>query len=398
MQLPANRKLDKYIGYCLIVLLVPVTRLLGILLRSNRRRQQAPQHILFIKLLGLGSLVVASGPIQAMRQKYPAARFILLTDCNIADGIEPFQLFDDIWRVDTGSLSITISTSLKYISHAWRLKELWVADLEVYSKLTTVYALLTMARNRFGFYLRPVFFRKYLNTHNIPFKQTACLEDNYYHMAQAITGTHVLPTVQQPVARDNEWQKTYIVLNNTCSPLAPVRKLPDATFAAVCDWILTHTNYRIAFPGTANDKAGIDEFVDEHLAAYKQKGRLFNIAGALDFEAYYRFIADKGVCMVTIDSGPLHIARKLGLPTVSIWGPTDPMHYIKIPAGHEKRHLYIYNKVSCSPCVHHYETLPCGGNNICMKEIQAESIIEKLNALLQHLNAQEPVSAATYKT
>jgi ADP-heptose:LPS heptosyltransferase len=152
----------------------------------------------------------------------------------------------------------------------------------------------------------------------------------------------------------------------------------------------THTNYRVAFLGTANDKPGIDQFIDEHLPVYKQKGRLFNIAGVLDFEAYYRFIADKGVCMVTIDSGPLHIARKLGLPTVSIWGPTDPMNYIKIAAGHEKRHLYIYNKVSCSPCVHHYEKLPCGGNNTCMKEIEAESIIEKLDALLQHLN-EEPV-------
>lgn len=393
MQLPANRKLDKYIGYCLIVLLLPVTRLLGILLRRNHRLQQPPQHILFIKLLGLGSLVVASGSIQAMRQKYPHARFILLTDSNIADGIEPFKVFDDIWRVDTSSLSVTISTSLKFITQSWRLKELWVADLEVYSKLTTVYALLTLARNRFGFYLRPVFFRKYLNTHNIPFKQSACLEDNYYQMAQVITGSDLLPAAEQSVIREDEWQRPYIILNNTCSSLAPVRKLPDVTFAAVCDWILTHTSYRVAFPGTANDKPHIDQFVDEHLAAYKQKGRLFNIAGALDFEAYYGFIADKGVCMVTIDSGPLHIARKLGLPTVSIWGPTDPLSYIKIPAGQEKRHLYVYNKVSCSPCVHHYESLPCGGNNICMKEIPAASIIEKIDTLLQHLNEQEPVDS-----
>ena len=393
MQLPANRKLDKYIGYCLIVLLLPVTRLLGILLRRNHRLQQPPQHILFIKLLGLGSLVVASGSIRAMRQKYPHARFILLTDSNIADGIEPFKVFDDIWRVDTSSLSVTISTSLKFIAHSWRLKELWVADLEVYSKLTTVYALLTMARNRFGFHLRPVFFRKYLNTHNIPFKQSACLEDNYYQMAQMITGSDLIPAAEQSVIREDEWQRPYIILNNTCSSLAPVRKLPDVTFAAVCDWILTHTSYRVAFLGTANDKPDIDQFVDEHLAAYKQKGRLFNIAGALDFEAYYGFIADKGVCMVTIDSGPLHIARKLGLPTVSIWGPTDPLSYIKIPAGQEKRHLYVYNKVSCSPCVHHYESLPCGGNNICMKEIPAASIIEKLDTLLQHLNEQKPVDS-----
>jgi ADP-heptose:LPS heptosyltransferase len=391
VQLPANRKLDKYIGYCLIILLVPLTRLLGILLRKDHRLHQPPQHLLFIKLLGLGSLVLATASIQAMRKQFPNTRFILITDSNIADGITPFQVFDEIWRIDTGSLSVTISTSLKFILRTWRLHKLWVADLEVYSKLTTVYALLTLARNRFGFHLRPVFFRKYLNTHNIPFDQSACLEDNYNHMAQAITGIEVLSTGKQLPPRENEWQKQYIILNNTCSSLAPVRKLPNETVAAICNWILTHTHYRIAFTGTPGDKADIDQFVDEHLSSFKQKGRLFNIAGALDFEAYYRFIADKGVCMVTIDSGPLHIARKLGLPTVSVWGPTNPLAYIKTPAVQEQRHLYIYNKVACSPCVHYHEQLPCGGNNICMKEIKAIDIIEKLNALLMHLNeGKEP--------
>lgn len=385
MQLPANRKLDKYIGYCLIIVLLPITRLLGILLRRDHRLQQPPQYLLFIKLLGLGSLIVATDPIQAMRRKFPNTRFILLTDINIADGIGPFEVFDETWRIDTGSLSITIGTALKYLARTWRLNNLWVADLEVYSKLTTVYALLTMARNRFGFHLRPVFFRKYLNTHNIPFKRSACLEDNYYHMAQVITGTKVLPVVQPKAMRSAEWQKPYIILNNTCSSLAPVRKLPNETFAAICNWILTHTQYRVAFAGAPGDKTAIDRFIDEHLSAYKQKGRLFNIAGALDPEAYYRFITDKGVCMVTIDSGPLHIARKLGLPTVSVWGPTDPLGYIKISAAQAKRHLFVYNKVACSPCVHYHEQLPCGGNNVCMKDIQAESIIEKIDALLQHL-------------
>jgi len=389
VQLPANRKLDKYLGYCLIGMLLPVTRLLGITIRRNHSLQQPPKHLLFIKLLGLGSLLVASDPIQVMRKKMPGTRFILLTDNNIASGITPFQLFDEIWTIDTSSLSITISTSLKYIVRSWQLKKLWVADLEVYSKLTTVYSLFTMARNRFGFHLKPVFFRKFLNTHNIPFKQAACLEDNYYHMAQVITQSEIAPTTETATVRLNEWDKPYILLNNTCSSLAPVRKLPDETMAAICTWILTHTHFRLAFLGTSSDKAAIEQFIDEHLPAYKQKGKLTNIAGALDFEAYYRFIADKGVCMLTIDSGPLHIARKLGLPAISVWGPTNPASYIKIPAGQENRQQFLYNKVACSPCVHHYEQLPCGGNNFCMKDIAASSIIEKLNALLEYLQKEK---------
>lgn len=385
MQLPANRKLDKLLGYCLIAVLLPVTRLLGITLRRDHRLQQAPQHLLFIKLLGLGSLVVASDSIQQMRQKFPHTRFILLTDTNIACGIEPFHLFDEIWAVDTGNLSATISTSFQFIVRSWRLKDLWVADLEVYSKLTTVYALLTLAKNRFGFHLPPVFFRKYLNTHNVLFDQSAFLEDNYYHLAQVITSDNSLAHPVQP-ARENESDRSYIIVNNTCSSLAPTRKLPDETFTAICKYILECTPFRIAILGTGSDKEGIDILIEQHISSYKQQGKVINIAGALDFEAYYRFIADKGLCMVTIDSGPLHIARKLGLPTVSVWGPTNPANYLKIPAGEEQRHVFVYNKVHCSPCVHHYEKLPCGGNNFCMKNISAESIIEKINTVLNHLN------------
>jgi ADP-heptose:LPS heptosyltransferase len=386
MQLPANRKLDKYLGYCFIAVLVPVTRLLGILMRRNHRLQQPPTNILFIKLLGLGSLVVASDAIQAMRRQFPHTRFILLTDTNIAQGIEPFHLFDEIWAVDTSSLSVTISTSLQFVTRSWRLRKLWVADLEVYSKLTTVYALLTMAQNRFGFYLRPVFFRKFLNTHNVLFQQSAFLEDNYYHMAQVMTGAEVLPSATRPI-RDEESEKPYIILNNTCSSLALTRKLPDETIAAICTWIFENTPYRVAFLGTIYDKEDINRFIDQYIPLYKQQGKIVNIAGALDFEAYYRFLADKGVCMVTIDSGPLHIARKLGLPTISVWGPTNPANYLKINPGEENRHVYVYHKIVCSPCVHHYEKLPCGGNNICMQHISAERIIEKISSVLFALRA-----------
>ncbi|WP_207513478.1 glycosyltransferase family 9 protein [Longitalea luteola] len=377
--------MDKFLGYCLIALLLPATRLLGNIMRRDHQLQEPPRYLLFIKLLGLGSLIVATDPIQTLRQKMPTTRFILLTDSNIAKGIEPFHVFDEIWPVDTNSLAITIRKSLKYILFSWRLKKLWVADLEVYSKLTTVYALFTLARNRFGFHLRPVFFRKFLNTHNIPFNQGACLEDNYWRMAQVIANTDDLSiTGQPPTVRSNEWEKPYIILNNTCSNLALVRKLPDKTVAAICTWILTFTHYRIAFLGTINDKTAINRFIDQYLPAYKQEGKLTNIAGTLDFEAYYHFIADKAACMVTIDSGPLHIARKLGLPTISVWGPTNPGSYLKIPPGQEKRHLYCYNKIACSPCVHHHEQLPCGGNNVCMKKIAAEEVIEKISRLLAY--------------
>src|SRR5262249_5910939 len=142
-----------------------------------------------IKLMGLGSLIVASDPIAAMKARFPDTRFILLTDVNIASGIAPFELFDEIEAVRTDRPGATFVSVIRFLFRSWRWRrDLWVIDLEVYSKLTTVLALLTMARNRFGFYLSLVPFRKYLNTHNILFDPSAYLEDNYSYMASQVTG------------------------------------------------------------------------------------------------------------------------------------------------------------------------------------------------------------------
>src|SRR5882757_460618 len=191
MQIPRKRKLDKDLGYLLIGIFLPVTRLLGILLRRNHDIKDPPRQIVFIKLMGLGSLVVASDAIMALRKQLPGTRFILLTDSNIAEGIAPFQLFDEIWGCRSTRFFATLADAARFIVKSWKPGKLWVIDLEVYSKLTTVFALFTLAVNRFGFALSPVLFRKYLNTHNVPFSQSALLEDNYLRMARAVTGREI---------------------------------------------------------------------------------------------------------------------------------------------------------------------------------------------------------------
>jgi ADP-heptose:LPS heptosyltransferase len=373
VEIRLKRKIDKYLGYLLIAVLLPVTRLLGISLPRDHSTRKAPRRILFIKLMGLGSLIVAADAVIALRKQFPDTRFILLTDANITAGMS------------------TLTAMIGFLVRSWSWKGLWVVDLEVYSKLTTVFALLTLARNRFGFYLSPVRFRKFLNTHNILFDQSAPLQENYFSIAREVGGGKRLQ-IPAATAREGEYQKPFILLNNTCSSLAGVRKLPDALFAEICHWILTHTKYKIALLGSLEDREEVGRFIGGSPTLLRNRSRIVNFAGAADgFEAYYRFIREDGVCLVTIDSGPLHIARKLGLPTVSVWGPTNPLHYLNVRTQERERHLTCYLGARCSPCVHRHEILPCGGDNFCMKDLSAEMIIDKVQTLLRHLAVAQPV-------
>jgi ADP-heptose:LPS heptosyltransferase len=381
MRIHQQQRVDKYFGYFLIALLLPVARLLGIFMRRDHSLSSSPQHILCIKILGLGSVVLAVDAVKHIKQKYPYAKLILLTDINIANGIIPFHLFDEVWTIQSSNIFSVGKSALQYLFRSWRLKRLWIIDLEVYSKLTTVYALLTAAQNRFGFYLSPVFFRKHLNTHNILFNRQTYLEDNYNYMASVITKELYSSSNHLPV-RKKDVSKPFIALNNTCSGLAWVRKLPDDLFLQICNWILENTSYCLALLGAPEDKKNNSLFIEASPQLAASTSRIENIAGKFDFPSYYRFLTEECVCIVSIDSAPLHIAKKLGVPTVSIWGPTNPANYLKINPVEQNKHLFHYLNVPCSPCIHYHKILPCGGNNTCMKNIEATSITEKIKSLL----------------
>lgn len=385
MHIHQKQKIDKYLGFTLIGVLWPFTRLLGIVLRRNHSTKNIPSEILFIKLMGLGSLVLSIDALTTIKKKYPNTKLILLADSNLSAGIKPFFKFDEVWDIDLNNLVYSSSKIFQFVIKSIKYKKLWVVDLEVYSKLTTVFSLLTFAINRFGFFLPSVSFRKYLNTHNIPFNQSSFLEDNYNVMACTITGIEKVEPAKSKQKKKRE-KKNYVIFNNTCSDLSKERKLPEKIFSEIASWIVTNTSYKIAFLGTKRDGADIDYFINNDTILSKCKERILNLAGKTeDFTEYYQFLENEGVCVITIDSGPLHFAKKLGVPTLSLWGPTNPRHYLKIQPDEQEIHTSYYLQTECSPCVHRFEKPPCGGDNICMKQMDSIIIIEKIKKLLEKI-------------
>jgi ADP-heptose:LPS heptosyltransferase len=208
-------------------------------------------------------------------------------------------------------------------------------------------------------------------------------------MATTVTGL-ATTNILAPAPRNDEIHMPFVLVNNTCSDLALVRKMERRQLVDICQWILEHTSYQLAFAGTTADKEANAAIVSE-LA----DSRAVNIAGEFDFETYYAFIKHQCAFVISIDSAPLHIAMRLGVPTISIWGPTNPSFYLRIPADQKGRHLFCYNKVACSPCVHHFNKLPCKGDNFCMKEISTESIISRIRQLLVELDFPQCIEANT---
>jgi ADP-heptose:LPS heptosyltransferase len=259
----------------------------------------------------------------------------------------------------------------------------WVVDLEVYSKLSTVFSLWTCARNRFGFQLNDARFRINMNTHNVYFNQQRHVQQNYQRLAEAM-GAEVKDSYPFPkfsaVDRKARPSFQYIALNNTCSDLSPERKMPIGLWIETLSWLLKNSEYQLLILGAPSDFTYQEKLLQEH---FPKEERIHNVSGKLSFETYYETLHKECALLITIDSAPLHIGAKLGLPVLSLWGPTSPENLGH--AGHLQRHCYL--QVPCSPCVHHTEVLPCGGDNICMKHISLSSITSAYKSLIEEINS-----------
>ena len=90
------------------------------------------------------------------------------------------------------------------------------------------------------------------------------------------------------------------------------------------------------------------------------------LAGKLSLPELVVFL-QRADCLVTVDTGPLHIAQAAGCRTVAVFGPTDPV--VWGPRGRED--TVLYKKMDCSPCWGKGE---CRCND-CMGNISALEII-----------------------
>lgn len=84
--------------------------------------------------------------------------------------------------------------------------------------------------------------------------------------------------------------------------------------------------------------------------------------------------------MVTMDSGNMHLASLVGVPTVTIWGATHP--YCGFTAKGQRPELTIQADLPCRPCSVFGNT-PCRfGDYRCLVSIAPATIVERVMTLL----------------
>jgi heptosyltransferase-2 len=85
---------------------------------------------------------------------------------------------------------------------------------------------------------------------------------------------------------------------------------------------------------------------------------------------------------ITNDSGPMHLAAAVCVPTLAIFGPTD-----EIATGPMSRSAVLVNKkVECSPCL----LRECPIDHRCMTRISVDEVYMQADRMLRHLSDTKP--------
>lgn len=131
------------------------------------------------------------------------------------------------------------------------------------------------------------------------------------------------------------------------------------------------------FVKKSNVKEGIQEKSTQQDSVQKN---ILNLCGKTDIQGLMRAISKLGV-FITNDSGPMHIACALGVPTIALFGPTKSSETNGFRA---KDFTLLQKEVPCAPCKKRECPLPKGeGHHKCMVDLLPSLVIDEANKILE---------------
>ncbi|WP_158240605.1 glycosyltransferase family 9 protein [Telmatospirillum siberiense] len=143
----------------------------------------------------------------------------------------------------------------------------------------------------------------------------------------------------------------------------------DERFAIVADHLATRHDSAIIFGGTRGERDAI-----ERIRSLMTRASI-NIAGDTKTVSVLAALLCRADMAVSLDTGPMHLARAAGLPTVVIAPAWQPA-YEWLPLGFDDCTIVRRNEIPCAGC----RKFVCETRE-CMDEITTEEVISATEAL-----------------
>ncbi len=159
-----------------------------------------------------------------------------------------------------------------------------------------------------------------------------------------------------------------LVLLNPGANYGDAKMWPAERFAAVADALIDRRGATVLLNGAPKERAILDAV---HAAARHDLIDLPRLGSNLTL---LKSVIRRCDLMVTNDTGPRHLAAALGVPVVTIFGPTDP-RWSEIDFAAERQ---VRIDVFCGPC----QLKRCPLDHRCMTGVGPDLVVRQCEALL----------------
>jgi lipopolysaccharide heptosyltransferase II len=390
------QRADKRLGWLVCMLLQPLRWL-----RERRGRSSVgdadQERVLLIKFWGIGSLVLLTPAVAALRRRHPRARLTFLTLRENESFAQGLGVFDEVLALDVrarpgplGWLSV-LARIAKLVIELRRARFQSVYDFEFFTRFSAFVSFATGAATSTGFDA-PNVWRGGLHPVRVPFNRYWHVARNFRALAGGEDGTEIEPANlsafrieagardslrSKLLARGVRIDRPYVVLNANAGRLSLERRWPRENFAALARALVQDDETLVFLIGSPSER----DYVAAIGAWTADLGSLcVNLTGELSLGELAALL-ERADCVVSNDSGPMHIAASLRAPVVGLFGPETPVLYA--PIGVRARHLW--HPPVCSPCinVHDNKVANCvRGKPECLTNISVDEGLEETRLAL----------------
>lgn len=343
---------------------------------------------------GLGDMIEFSPCFRILREGFSNAKITLVTTFDsVRILFQKSPYLDEVIFCDY--FNISLFEKIKFINLLWKRHfDISILPFPSYRREFNLFSGVIGAKNRYSFRFDKGRFSEFsfLNNHLIDVDPTIQNVENNLQIMKALgLETKGKEKYEIPVRRTRLLVESFFSSNNINGSDFKVgihpgsarrgmeRRLPISKFAEISDYLSERYNARvIIFLGPHED-----ELKKEFLNTSRKQ---HIIVENMDIDKIAQLVS---VCNIFIssDSGLMHIASAMNVPTVAVFGPTNPVFVRPWKVPHEIVRLGL----DCSPCFLFTDKRPLDKPLIeckideqfaCIKRIESEDVLEKVKKMV----------------
>ena len=329
---------------------------------------------------GIGTFVLLTPFLKTLKKNIPLCEITLLVDSNVVAELACNCKYIDKIINKKGLSTANLLKGIRYFK-----KE--IASDKYNLTVSTIYERTT--RNAFWTYFSGAPYRisfdksgsAFLDTHIFDWHRNIHEVENYLQMLKGIGCSAIYDDLNLEVAGESKEYATHYLKSNNISKQHVVlgihpgakynwhqKRWPLNNFIEVAERFLSEFKAKVIFFGGPDEEGLFLEMAHSNPN--------FILANKMKINHIHALI---GCCSVFLsnDSGLMHVAASQGIPTIAVFGPTNP----RKNAPWKVTHKIITSNRKCSPC-YDYKKIECQ-ENVCMESILTDQIFHALKNIVQ---------------